>query len=738
MPNESLKYRWTFFRAGGVDQVSLRQGADLRQLSQLDQKLWTALAMPTKGVELDARTIALLDADLDGRIRVPEIRAAVAWVCDVLHDPDEVFKGGDSLPLAAIRDESVLTGAHRVLQNLGKPEAETISLADVRDTDKFFSAANCNGDGIVPPETAGSEDKAQIVRDIIATVGSVNDRSGQPGIDQAKVDAFFDETAKYLEWLNLAETDASLLPLGEATAGAFEALTPVRAKIEDFFTRCRLAALDPRAALAVGGTEAEFLALAGKELSSATPELRQLPLAAVTANRGLPLRTLLNPAWLDEMAAFVAKAVDPLLGADHVALGEADWKTLQAKLVPYAAWLAAKPAVVVDKLGAERLRFLAGGGARQQMEELIRADLAVATEVAQVAAVEKLLLYQRDLRRILNNFVNFEDFYAKKDAVFQAGTLYLDGRGCALCLEVLDPAKHALMAGLSGMYLAYCDCTRPGGLKKQIVAAFTDGDSDNLLVGRNGVFYDRQGQDWDATIVRIVANPISLREAFWSPYKKLGRMIAEQVAKRAATAEAQSQTKLAGTAETAANADKAAKPVEAKKMDVGTVAAIGVAVGGIGAMVTGLASAFFGLGWWIPVALLGIVLVISGPAVILAYLKLRRRNLGPILDASGWAINGRARINVPFGAALTDLAVLPPGAKRMMSDPYAEKKRPWKLYIFLLVVLLLALAWYFGKLDPYLPLQLHCGNVLGSYAPASALPPPAPAPVPAPVPPPTP
>ena len=72
------------------------------------------------------------------------------------------------------------------------------------------------------------------------------------------------------------------------------------------------------------------------------------------------------------------------------------------------------------------------------------------------------------------------------------------------------------------------------------------------MVGRNGIFYDRKGRDWDATITKIVDNPISLRQAFWSPYKKFVRMIEEQVAKRAAAAEAASTARLAGTAEGAA------------------------------------------------------------------------------------------------------------------------------------------------------------------------------------------
>jgi hypothetical protein len=36
-----------------------------------------------------------------------------------------------------------------------------------------------------------------------------------------------------------------------------------------------------------------------------------------------------------------------------------------------------------------------------------------------------------------------------------------------------------------------------------------DGDADNLLIGRNSVFYDRKGRDWDATITKVVDHPIS-------------------------------------------------------------------------------------------------------------------------------------------------------------------------------------------------------------------------------------
>ncbi len=86
------------------------------------------------------------------------------------------------------------------------------------------------------------------------------------------------------------------------------------------------------------------------------------------------------------------------------------------------------------------------------------------------------------------------------------------------------------------------------------------------------------------------------------------------------------------------------------------------------------------------------MLVISGPAMVIAYLKLRKRNLGPILDANGWAINTVAKMNVPFGASLTDLPRLPAGAERSLEDPYAEKRSPWPKIIVFLIVLAIAYA----------------------------------------------
>jgi hypothetical protein len=321
--------------------------------------------------------------------------------------------------------------------------------------------------------------------------------------------------------------------------------------------------------------------------------------------------------------------------------------------------------------------------------------------------------------------VSFRDFYSRAaPAMFQVGTLYLDTRACELCVRVSDAGRHASMAPLANTYLVYCDLKNAGGQTMQIAAAMTAGDVDNLMVGRNGIFYDRKGKDWDATITKIVENPISIRQAFWAPYKKVLRMIEERIAKRAADEAAAQDAALASATEAHATAAATGAPPVAppapRGMDIGTLAAIGVAVGGITAALGALLEAFFGLGIWMPLGLLGLVLCISGPSMAVAWLKLRKRNLGPILDANGWAVNAQAIVNVPLGGSLTKLARLPEGSSRDLSDPFAEKRRPWGAYLSLALLLAAALAWGAGLVDPWLPVGARRATLLGRAASASA------------------
>jgi hypothetical protein len=688
-------HAWKFFRAGGFNQVVIGSGADLLNLDQLDQKLWVALACPTTGVEFDPATLALIDTDKDGRVRAPELIAAAKWAAALMKNPDDLLKGRPTLKPSAI-DDSLPEGkliANFARQVLGKADDGEVTFDEAAAAAATFAAKPFNGDGIVPADSASDDATKAVIADIINCLGADADVSGKPGVSQTKVDQFFAEAAAFSDWWKKAEADATVLPLGVNTEAAAAAVQAVKVKVEDYFARGRLAAFDPRSVNALNRDEKDYVALGAKDLTNHHADIAGLPLAQVGATTPLPLTQGINPAWAGAIAALQTNAIMPLLGARTV-LTEADWNALTGKLAAFDAWNAGKSGGAIEKIGLARAREILAGKAKETLTALIAKDAAEAGNSTAVIGLHRLIHYHRDIAKLCRNFVNFADFYGRKDkAIFQAGTLYLDQRSCDLCLSVDDAGRHAAMAGMAGTYLAYCDCARKGtGEKLSIVAAFTGGDSDNLIVGRNGIFYDRAGRDWDATITKIVENPISVRQAFWSPYKKLVRMIEERAAKQAAAADADVNAQLT----TAANTPAAPAPAAPAKpaFDPSVIALISLALGSLAAAFAGILG-FLGKfeAWQVPLVIATIMLVISAPSMAIAWLKLRKRNLGPILDANGWAVNAKAKMNVPFGSALTSVAALPPGATFGAADKYAEKPSVWPK--ILAVAFVLWFVWAF-------------------------------------------
>ncbi|MCX7192534.1 MAG: hypothetical protein NTY60_02750 [Proteobacteria bacterium] len=700
-------HTWNFFRAGGFDQVQLDTGADLLALKDLDQKLWVALSCPTRGIEFDTRTLDMIDSDADGRVRANEVLTAIKWAGSLLKNAELLVEGTDLLALSEIDDsnaegQQLLLSARHILKNLGKPEAAQISMSDMTDIEKFVTGLQFNGDGVVSPAQVDDAALRATVEDIIKCAGSVSDLSGDAGINQEIADRFNAEAIAYSDWYARGEEDAMILMLGEQTQPAADAFIAIKDKVGDYFTRCQLAAFDARAAMPLSRSIEDYQQISVRSLSAQSAEVASFPLSIIAADQPLSLTAGVNPAWQVRLDALCTLVVTPMLGKKD-ALNADEWAVLCGKFAAFEAWQAGKPQSSAEQLGIARIRDILACGHKKLIDELIAQDKAVEAEVKAVHSVERLLLYKRDLFVLVNNFVSFRNFYTGREkGIFQVGTLYLDGRSCELTVKVEDVGKHAVSATMSGVCLAYCDCVR-GAEKMSIAAAFTAGDSDYLLVGRNGVFYDRKGQDWDATIVRIIDHPISIRQAFWSPYKKLSKAISEQLQKIATAKASTAETSMIkavvdnGKAVVAAPAPPPKPAFDVGKF-AGIFAAIGLAIGAIGGILAHIVGGVLGLkSWQIPLALAGLMLLVSGPAMVLAWFKLKRRNLAPILDANGWAVNARARINIPFGTSLTGLASLPIGAHRSLFDPFAEKKTAWPFYALILAVVgMVAGLWYFG------------------------------------------
>ena len=518
-----MAYKWNFENVGGATRVRISTGDDIRHLGELDQKMWTVLSCPASGLEIDTESLRLIDLDGDGQLHLAEVVKTSEWLCNVLKDPESLFKQTDVLVLDEIADEAILAVAKKV---------------------------------------AGKENEVSLA--------AVN-----------------------------AAIDSVTITPAAVPAAPFEADVMAAYKAK----------------------QAEFAAYFEQE------KLQKLGLAVIAED-----------------------AVKP-------AIKEKDFVEMGSKIAAYEAAVAAAAEADAAALAAGKAEF---------------ADL------------RKLLILHRDFCLLLRNFVTLEDFYNRdcdKPAIFQAGTLVVDQRACKLCIRVNDMAKQDAQAGASGMFLIYCDChSKKLGQSMKIVAPVTIGEIKNLTVGKNAIFYDRQGNDWDATITKVIDNPISIRQAFWSPYRKFGKWVTDLINKSAAEKNDKAFADLTDTAQKAASND----PLLAEKKQAfdiakfaGIFAAIGMAVGFIGEFVASLASGINETPWWkLLIWLAAIMLVISGPAMVMAWIKLRRRNLAPILNANGWAVNADTLISVPFGATLTEQVQFP---FIKLSDPFAKKGMPaWK------------------------------------------------------------
>ncbi|MBR4505444.1 MAG: hypothetical protein IKP21_01560 [Bacteroidales bacterium] len=624
-------YDWKFSTVGGVTRVNIETGEDIAHLDVLDQKLWTVLSCPVKGLEFDERTLAMMDTDKDGKIRVHEVVAASQWLKKVLVDMDYLVEGNDHIEFGQINSSAdegkqVLEAAKMILGKLDVKKEE-ISLGDVNAYMAVY------------------EEKCK---------------------------------AEY----TAGETEPYEPPYGEGSDDAEAAVNAVRLKVADWFMRCKLVQFDEDAAGALDVQVEKIAAISDGNLTDNVAEISAYPLARPRKEALLPLADGINPAWQAQMAAVKASVAEL---ADKTEIGEAEWNAIVAKIDAYAAWKAAGETAMNEAIAAQ-----------------------VGEHAAAIEPVEKLLRYCRDYFRLLHNYVVFKDFYRRDDkflAVFQAGKLYIDQRCCDLCVKVSDMGKSTATAGKSGMYLLYCHCVaKNGGAQMDIVAALTDGEIGGLHEGKNAIFYDRTGQDWDATITKIVDNPISIRQAFWSPYRKFGNWVTEKITKSASEKESKQFDEMTSKADTAST-NLTAKPEEgaaaekkpAAPFDIakfaGIFAAIGLAFGAIGAAL-GMLGGFIVAKWYNVIILVAaVILLISGPSMLLAWLKLRKRNLGPVLNANGWAINSDVKVNTTFGKTLTSMAKYP---KVVSPDPFADKKTPlWRKILYWVLILGIAFLLIF-------------------------------------------
>ena len=705
-------YKWTFNTVGGVARVKISSGADIAHLDELDPKMWTVLSCPVSGLEIDEKSLSYVDCDGDGKIRVNDVVATAKWLTGVLNNPDAILEGKDSFDIELFNKEDasglkLYNSSKQILENLGK-EGSVITIAEAADTAAIFAKTRFNGDGVITEISAEDPDEKAAIAAIVASFGGVLDRSGAMGVNADLIEKFYAAASEYIAWRE-AEVEA---PFGDKTDAVIAAYNALDAKVKDFFVRSRLAAFTPDSITALDVQTSRVEAISADNLTSKTQEIAEYPIARVNGKAEIDLTAPVNPAWAAQFNTVISVAAP-----DKKVLTEADWKEIGAMFAAYTAWTGSKAGAAVEALGLDALKGFVEKNKKAALLDLVAQDMDLAEEAGSIQSVCKFLYIMKDFYRLLRNFVTLDDFYdTEVSAVFQSGRLIIDQRECRFCMKVTDMAKHNASAAASGMFLVYCDCTTPlKPSKLTIVAAVTVGDVGDLVVGKNAVYYDNEGVEWDAVITKIIDNPISIAQSFWSPYRRMAKAVENLINKSAADKDAKimadATAKINATSLPTAAAAKPATP--AQPFDIGKFAGIfaafGIALGSLGTALTNIFSGVLNMPIYKTVlAIIAILLVISGPAMVMAWLKLRRRNIAPLLNANGWAVNASSKISIPFGETLTDIARYP---KLKIKDPYAKSGMPtWKKWVISIVAIAAVVA------------GLWLGNLLGWAGYKSPLP----------------
>ncbi len=437
--------------------------------------------------------------------------------------------------------------------------------------------------------------------------------------------------------------------------------------------------MEPRAASRFELSEDELEAFDLENALALEKRVSVAPLSRPNAAGELNLSGGLNPHYEERVWVLRDKVLKRALGTDVETLTREDWEKVKALFGPHKAWHDAKPNDEIEALGEEKLSAYIDGELPKEAEALIERDLAVKEELEQIAAVEKLCLLQRWLMELANNFVNFSQLYdPNRRSLFEEGTLVIDGRELSFSMKVTNRSEHRKIVEMSHMFLVYAEITSKVVAsapheKFELVVAVTSGQRGGIAAGKRGVFFDIEEREWDARILEVVENPISLWEAVKAPFQRIAGLAAKKVeriaAKQTESIETTTEAGLEKIATTPAGEEKPAAALGHQTSVRDLLLGGGFAFAAVGSSLAFIVKTLSDVNplhvGAVVVGLGSIVMLSSG---LLGYLTLRSRDMSAMLEAAGWAVNFRMKLTRRLGRLFTHRRELPKDAVKRRRD----------------------------------------------------------------------
>lgn len=707
-----------FRRIGGAGQLALRDIDDLLHVLELDEAHWALTGIDIDFLRTDRQFLDFIDEDHNGIIQADEVKRAVAWFLAHIRPEARPELGSpelrlDSIDVSAPEGAALFAAARVVLRNLGIPDSPVLSLSQIRNDDGILSNACCNGDGVITPgcftgdcrEGASAIPEnphlAEIVSRIMEIIGSCRDLTGAEGINRELLDSFRSGAEQYLSWYEAPENRPELLrPCGERTADFAAAVENLQERIDRYFLHC--AALDFLPGLSCRPPLVE----GDGDLPESAPMqelLEKLPIATPRPDRVLDFSAPLNPLYEKELHALAAHPAMAEFLTGSV-LSEAMWRRLTSLLAPCLEWKNAEPDKAYEKIEPAILKQWLTDGSLEELRRRIDEDLTIARELTAYHSLIKLTLFQQYLLEFLNNYVSLGALFNPRAAsMLQTGKLVMDGRHYTFATPVKNLAEHKRIATMSDICVLYVEATtgRTENARRMTLAvAVTSGNIRNLFIGKHGIFYAVDGSVWDARIIDLIQQPVSISEALKMPFFRFGEFVARLADRFFSTKSTEVQKTLEKTITTGAVLTPPAPAPAAKPQTPAVSGSMMLMGGGIGIAAIGSSVAFIIKSLQnisilnVLAVLLGIILIFGGPMVVISLVKLYRRNISRFLEANSCAVNRPMRLSRKLGLVFTFAPPLPRAGllKEDLVDLFRKPTVSKGIRFFQIVLLLLAVA----------------------------------------------
>ena len=692
----STDHSKTFRRYGRSYHLQIETAADLENVLDLDEAHWVATNAPIRTINCDETFLGLLDSDSNGRITCQDMKGAVSWLLGSLRDYAAVAERSHKLQLSAINTDTyegakIRGAADKILSKLGQSDAGEVTLEQVRQIKTEVESMPVSEAGVVLPQATQDAEIQEFLGDVIAATGGAPHPSGTPGVGSVQLDQFIADAAAYTNWHDQGAIPGGMdktqvMPFGVETATAFAILESVRGKIDQYFAQCEALALDEQFIRRMGWTESELQDIDFDDPAAIEEVLKKAPLAKANATRLLSFEDPVNPYYAETLERFRRIVAGPVLGDCGATLSAVQWTEIKSVFAAHQSWVQAKSGAAVEPLGRDKLQVYLDQRFAEAVRNLIAESTKTAFVLENIRLLERLILYQAFMIDLANNFVSLPHLYDPDSrAMFEMGALVMDGRRFNLAVRAEDRGQHAAVAKTSNMFVVYVEVAgREAGQAYEVAIPVTSGGKGNLCVGKRGVFRDIRGNEYDARVVHVIENPISYREALVSPFQRLGKLLTGKIESMTAAAE----KKLDAQVSTPPNqigpqgmAGGQAPTQGSGLLTGGLLMGGGVAVAALGSAVAYITKTLGGVPKLnIFLGILGAILLVLFPISIVAFLKLRRRDLSAILEGSGWGINSRMRLTHKLGRFFTEKPEYPKGSKGV-------RRVAWRLILAVFVLI---------------------------------------------------